>query len=171
MKWMSGKPGVDRIFGLPIAYEVSAGMVLFRRVPDGNREYLLLQYRHRHWEFARGHVEHGESLIEAARRETEEETGIVSLSLLPKFHRRIHFFYRAKGRERAERKKEGRSVWIVKTVHFFLAEVPNDLSVRLSDESLDALWLSPERAIRRATFENAKKLLRAAERFLEKVEY
>ncbi|QQR77995.1 MAG: NUDIX domain-containing protein [Candidatus Moraniibacteriota bacterium] len=168
MKLFNNKPGIDHVLGLPIAYEVSAGAVVFRRESDSTRRFLLLQYRHRHWDFAKGHVELGETLEEAARRETEEETGLTRLRLVAPFHRRVHFFYTAKGSERKRRLQEGRALWIFKTVHFFLAESMDSTSVRLSDEHLDFAWLPFETAVERATFENAKELLRLAQRILSR---
>lgn len=169
MKFFNNKPGIDHIFGLSISYEVSAGAVVFRREPDGTWKFLLLQYRHWHWDFPKGHVEAGETLEMAARRETEEETGLTDLRLVPGFHRRIHFCYTAKGTERERRRKEGRALLIFKTVHFFLAEsVPEAPLIRLSEEHLDSVWLPFERAVDRATFDNAKKLLRSAQSILSK---
>ena len=165
---LSKKPGIEKVLGLPIAYEVSAGAVIFRRGSDGTPRFLLLQYRHRHWDFAKGHVETGETLERAARREIEEETGLTRLRFVPDFHRRVRFFYTAKGSERVRRRREGRALWIFKTVHFFLAESEDSVDIRLSDEHLDFAWLSPSEAVRRATFENAKEMLRAASRVLSK---
>ena len=163
MRFISGKPGIERIFGLPIAYEVSAGAVIFRNMPDKTWRFLLLRYRHCHWDFAKGHVEAGETLKEAARREIEEETGIADLRFVPEFHERTHFFYVAKGSEWERRRKDGRGRWIFKTVHFFLAENTNEAPVHLSDEHTDFLWLPFDKALEQATFENAKQLLRLAD--------
>lgn len=168
MKFFNNKPGIDRVFGLPISYEVSAGAVVFRCESDGTRRFLLLQYRHRHWDFPKGHVEAGETIEMAARRETEEETGLTGLRLVSGFHRKVHFFYTAKGTERERRRKEGRALLIFKTVHFFLAESLETIPVRLSEEHLDGVWLPFERAIERATFDNAKSLLRLAQAVLSK---
>ena len=52
----------------------SAGVVVVRSFPDGWR-YLLLRV-FKNWDFPKGRVEEGESALEAARREVEEETGI-----------------------------------------------------------------------------------------------
>lgn len=167
MKRFIKKPGFDHILGLPIAYEVSAGALIFRRAEGSVPVFLLLQYRHRHWDFVKGHVEAGESYEDATRRETEEETGLTDIRFVPGFHQRIHFFYIAKGTEIDRRRAEGRAPWILKTVHFLLAEAPGDAPIRLSDEHLNFAWLSFEEAVERATFENAKRLLRVAHDFLE----
>lgn len=157
----AGKPGCDHILGLPIAYEVSAGAVVFRRREGGAMEFLLLRYPHGHWDFAKGHVEAGETLEEAAEREIQEETGLGQLRLISGFHRRTFFWYRAKGTERDRRLHEGRALFILKTVHFFLVEASSS-PVTLSHEHMDFVWLSLDAAIERATFENAKQLLRKA---------
>ncbi len=61
---------------------ISAGILLFRR-RDGRLEILLghpggpyfAGRDHGHWSIPKGEVEPGESLVEVARREFEEETG------------------------------------------------------------------------------------------------
>jgi bis(5'-nucleosidyl)-tetraphosphatase len=56
---------------------MSAGAVIVRLTPQGPRFLLLRAFRH--WDFPKGAVEDGETPLEAARREIEEETGIVDL--------------------------------------------------------------------------------------------
>lgn len=160
-------PGIGKILGLPIAYEVSAGAIIFRKSSDRSPLFLLLQYRHKHWDFVKGHIDAGETMEETVRRETKEETGLFPLHIIPEFHERVHFFYSARGTEVERRKKEGRALWIIKTVHFFLAEYKENDSVRLSEEHIDFAWLSFEEAVERATFENAKRILRRAKRRIE----
>jgi 8-oxo-dGTP pyrophosphatase MutT (NUDIX family) len=55
----------------------SAGVVVVRRTPAGPRLLLLRAYRN--WDFPKGQVEPGEQPLEAALRETREETGIDDL--------------------------------------------------------------------------------------------
>jgi 8-oxo-dGTP pyrophosphatase MutT (NUDIX family) len=56
---------------------LSAGVVVVRRTGDGWRVLLLRVYNY--WDFPKGRVEAGESAIDAARRETREETTLDDL--------------------------------------------------------------------------------------------
>jgi 8-oxo-dGTP pyrophosphatase MutT (NUDIX family) len=62
----------------PAPRAFSAGVVVVHRFEDGWR-YLLLRC-FRNWDFPKGMVEAGESPLQAARREVEEETAIADLS-------------------------------------------------------------------------------------------
>src|SRR5437870_6993855 len=55
----------------------SAGAVVFRRTERGPRLLVLRAYKN--WDFPKGMIEPGESELEAARRETAEETGLTNL--------------------------------------------------------------------------------------------
>jgi len=56
---------------------VSAGVIVVRK-QAGNWQYLFLR-AFRNWDFPKGEMEPGESFLEAAVRETREETGITEL--------------------------------------------------------------------------------------------
>ncbi|HYC45416.1 MAG TPA: NUDIX domain-containing protein [Burkholderiales bacterium] len=56
---------------------LSAGVVPFRRTAQGWRLLVLRCYRN--WDFPKGRIEAGEEPIDAARRETTEETGLTDL--------------------------------------------------------------------------------------------
>lgn len=56
---------------------LSAGVVVVRETPEGMRFLLLRAYRH--WDFPKGMVETGETPLDAAKREVEEETGLADL--------------------------------------------------------------------------------------------
>jgi 8-oxo-dGTP pyrophosphatase MutT (NUDIX family) len=57
-----------------MAKQVSCGVILFRN-PDAP-EFLLMKHRDR-WDLPKGHVDPGETELECAFREMEEETGIL----------------------------------------------------------------------------------------------
>jgi 8-oxo-dGTP pyrophosphatase MutT (NUDIX family) len=55
----------------------AAGAVVFRHSEHGVRLLVLRAYKN--WDFPKGRVEPGESELDAARREVEEETGLAGL--------------------------------------------------------------------------------------------
>lgn len=149
-----------RAFGSPVEWEISVGAVVFRE-EAGIRKYLLLHYPSGHFDFAKGHVEEGETEEMTLRRETEEETGIKDLEVLPG-RVSIRYFYTAKGNERQRREREGRGIHIFKQVHFYPART-RDMDVQLSHEHIGSVWLPYEQALEKVTFENARRVLREAE--------
>lgn len=133
--------------------EFSAGVIVFSE-KSGRRKYLVLHYPSGHFDFPKGHLETGETELQAAIRELTEETGISQVNILNGYEHYIHYgFY----------KKEG---YINKKVTFFLGEVPNE-EVQISHEHQGYLWLEYDQALAKITFENAKSLLKSAEQFLK----
>ena len=65
--------------------EVSAGIILF----NDNKDFLLLNYPSKHWDFVKGKMETGETEHETALRETNEETGINDVEFLDGFKEEI----------------------------------------------------------------------------------
>ncbi len=148
-----------------LSLEVSVGAVVFRRMRGGNIQYLMIQYRHGHWEFPRGHVEEGETEEETMYREIREETQLTELRLVKGFRESMSFSYTAKGNEREEREKEGRCIFIYKKVHFYLAESLGG-EVHLSHEHKNYAWLPFEAAYNKLTFDNGRRILAAAHDYL-----
>lgn len=132
--------------------EFSAGVVVYY-IENGKRHYLLLHYPGGHYDFAKGHLEAGESEVQAAIRELEEETGIKKIKMVPNFEHKLEYFFRRKGQT------------IHKTVTFFLGEVP-DNKITISFEHQGFVWLDYDQSIRQITFENARTILKNAEQFL-----
>lgn len=161
------KPGFQHIFGLPIAFEISVGGVVFRRGEDGSVEYLLLHYPHGHWDYAKGHIEAGETHFEALQREITEESGLKRMRILGGFRDSVRYFYTAKGTELHKRKRSGKGIWIFKVVFFYLVE-SYDRQVTISDEHTGFLWLSFDEALLKMTLPSAKKLLTNANTFLKR---
>lgn len=154
---------VLHFFGAPVIWETSVGAVVFRMV-EGERRYLLLHYPSGHFDFAKGHIEAGETEEMTLRRETEEESGIKDLFVFP--HRTsIRYFYEAKGTEREKRQQQGLGIWIFKVVHFYPAETKTE-AVTISHEHQGHVWENYETALRRVTFDNAKRVLRETEEYL-----
>lgn len=137
--------------------EKSCGIVVFRRMTDqakGDHEYLLLHYPSGHWDFPKGHVEEGENENETAARELQEETGIPSIRFVDDFREVILYSYKKNG-------KPSR-----KLVIFFLGETRSQ-NVSLSHEHEDFIWLPYKEAFAKVTFDNAKNLLKKAEKSIQ----
>ncbi|MFA6336536.1 MAG: NUDIX domain-containing protein [Candidatus Paceibacterota bacterium] len=140
--------------------EKSAGAVIFRK-EQGEIFYLLLHYAgskpgsRGYWDFAKGHLEEGETEEAAARREIEEETGLKDLSFVSGFRQSIDYFFKFKGRT------------VFKTVAFFLAETRKK-EITISDEHIGYQWLPFEEAFKEMKFANAKNTLKQANNYLIK---
>ena len=132
--------------------ERSAGAVVFRETDDG-REYLLLQNAGR-WDFPKGGVERGEKELETVLREVAEETGLNDFSIVPGFRKVIEYFYR--------RDKKT----IHKQVVYLLARTADD-RVKISFEHQGFGWFSYHDAVERASYDNSKKTLAEAEKFIK----
>ncbi len=134
--------------------EVSAGGVVYRREDDGI-DFALAARRTRKgqlaWGLAKGAIEPGESVEEAAAREVLEETGLevaVESDLGD-----IRYFYVWEG------------VRIRKRVHFFLMRVTGGDVSRHDAEMEEVRWFPMRTAIKRAAYRGEREVMeRAAER-------
>lgn len=135
--------------------ERSAGAVVFSTTGEGPPDYLLLKYGGGNWGFPKGHVEAGESDLQAAQREVEEETGIPFLAqrLLPGFEDDTDYRFR-RG-----------STLVEKDVRFFLIEAQTR-DVKLSHEHSDFAWLPYAQAMEKVSFEGPRRILQAAHSFV-----
>ena len=99
-------------------------------------------------------MEKGESEGQTVLREVNEETGLDDVKLIDGFRRKIEYFYR---RERKAVHKE---------VVFLLAETKKE-EVRLSFEHQAYGWYSLQEALKNVTYNNSRRTLLQAEKYLE----
>ncbi|XP_026667435.1 bis(5'-nucleosyl)-tetraphosphatase [asymmetrical] [Ceratina calcarata] len=124
----------------------ACGFVIFRRV-QGVIEYLLMQvsYGEHHWTPPKGHVDPGESDMQTALRETEEEAGLFA-SDLKIYDMKVEIKYSVKGKP--------------KVVIYWLAELlNNDKSVQMSHEHQAFKWLPLEEACALAQYKEMQNAL------------
>ena len=167
--------------------ELSAGIIIFRRISDNSIEYLLLQkethdnnnnnknnsnnnnhlntnnsancsnsneFNKQHWTFPKGHVDNGETDLEAAIRETKEEAGLNfdDFELICDFKLQSSYISR-KG--------------ISKTVWYWIAEINNpNVQISLSNSHKQYKWLKIDDALELVKYDSMKSGLVKANEFL-----
>jgi len=104
---------------------------------------------------AKGHVEEGETELDTARREVQEETGLKNLRFARGFRETIRYYFRAEGQT------------VFKTVAFYAAEAKTD-KVIISHEHAGFVWLPCNTALKHLKFQNAKDVVSKAHHFLSK---
>ena len=131
--------------------ERSCGAVVHTEI-GGVRHYVLVKGSY--VGLPKGHIEPGESERETALREVREET-CVQARLLPGF-RRVVTYHMPSGND--------------KRVVYFLGSFQDQEARRNPQEFLRVLVLPYEQALRALTFENDRVTLRAAEKWMRRLE-
>ena len=136
----------------------SAGVIVYRRAGDVCLFLLVLSKLTQRavWEFPKGGVEKGESLLQAALRELSEETGIgeTEVVLTPGFQRTEDYRFTAG--------EDGQRTLIHKQVTYFLGETTKSAVVLSAKESSEFAWLPLEDALKRVRYSKRKRLLQEA---------
>jgi|SRR3989344_1885469 len=132
--------------------EKSAGVIIFLK--DNGIKYLILKYGWGHWGFVKGNIEIGEDEIDAALRETSEESGISDLKFIDGF--KVSESYKYKLQKKL----------VNKEVIYFLAETKTK-EIKLSKEHTDYKWLDLKSALDYLNFKQQKDLLIKADEFLK----
>lgn len=120
--------------------EISAGAIVYTKSED-RYLYLLTQHKNGgHFSFPKGHIEEGESLIETAKREVFEETGINFELASDKMQTNTYLMPNG----------------IYKDVYYFLGEAINTKIKKQDEEILLAGWYTKEQVMQYLTYENDK---------------
>jgi 8-oxo-dGTP pyrophosphatase MutT (NUDIX family) len=144
----------------PLVREFSAGGLVYRQ-RAGVYSVVLAARRHPErgvlvWTIPKGHVEPGESSADAALREVREETGLLAAIDQPLGD--LTYWY--------ARREKGEPVRIFKRVRFFLMRHRGG-RFRDRDAEMDEVrWFEIGEAMRTATFENERALVRRAQALL-----
>lgn len=124
--------------------DFSFGVIPLKKI-DLQWSILLVHQNAKYWSFPKGHKEANETPLQAAKRELQEETGLIVTKLLVEepIEERYSFFVQGKS--------------IDKTVFYFIALVTGVLKVQ-EDEILEAKWIRLEEAADLVTFPQGKSL-------------
>ena len=135
--------------------EYSSGIIPIIK-KDNEYLFLLIQQKDGgQWAFPKGHIERGESAAEAAKRELQEETGIVDVNIISD----ISFV------ENYKFNRAGDTIY--KSVTYFLGMTQNFRVQLQKNELNDYRWLGYEDALNLTTFKEGKNILRKAQKYLQ----
>ena len=139
----------------------SAGIVLYRDDPE--RSFLLLRSaltRRPVWEFPKGAIEAGETMLQAAERELQEEAGLTAADyeVLEGFEDvERYFFTRGRGADQ---------LLIRKQVTYYVARWKQG-EIVISSEASRYQWANRANAERRLRFPEKRRVLGNAIRWLD----
>ncbi len=141
----------------PVRREISAGVIVFRRTVEGPK-FLVLYHGNTYWNFPKGKIESEERALEAALRETREETGISErdLRLIRPFKAYERFSFSQRGQK------------FFKVVILYLAETRN-ARVRITHKHQGYGWFVFHEAKRiLGNYEKSQEALKQAYDFLRR---
>lgn len=132
--------------------DISAGGVVFRRRDSAVEVVLVGRLHPERWSLPKGTPVKGESLVDAARREVQEETGLVVNVLRPLGS--VDYWFVLEG------------VRHFKTVYYYLMEaIAGDIS-RHDWEHEAVQWFPLTEAMQRISYANERQILQMAEQAL-----
>ena len=108
------------------------------------------------WEFPKGHIEEGETRLEAAKRETEEETGLTINDIHPTF-RYVSKYFITKDYSTGKRLKAPEP----KSVTYFLGKAQTK-DVELSFEHSSYGWFTVDEANKKLKYSTKREVLEHA---------
>ena len=131
--------------------ELSAGAVLYT-VINNEINYLLLLDFHNNWGFPKGHLEQGETIVQAALREIKEEVGIDAV-LDTDFKEEL-IYTMPNG--------------IEKHSIYYVGRYTDQNPIKQLEEVQDIKILPYEQAINLISFDNMKDVLEKANKYINK---
>jgi len=131
-------------------FELSAGGIVYNPKLD---KVLVIEYQDGRISFPKGHNEKGESMIETAKRETTEETGVKKLQFIAKIGEVTYFF-------------KLHDEFIFKKVVYFLFKTSDIKTKPQLSEIKTARFKTFDEAQNLITFKNLMPLLKKSKKLL-----
>lgn len=131
--------------------EKSAGAVLYTLI-DNKIYYLLSLDFHNNWGFPKGHLENGETSIQAALREIKEEVGIKA-TLDTNFEKELVYIM-----------PNG----IEKHSLYYIGRYLDQTPIKQAEEVQDIKLLPYEEALKTLSFDSMKEVLKQANNYLNR---
>jgi 8-oxo-dGTP pyrophosphatase MutT (NUDIX family) len=135
------------------------------KVKTNNKTKYLILKRKLHWrgyEFPKGGIEKGESIISAVKRECKEETGLKPIKIIK---------FNIKGKYKYNKILKDRPGYIGQAYNLFAAQVKETKNKKVKldkKEHSGYAWLNFSQAIKKLTWKNQKKCLGVVDGRLEK---
>ncbi|MEK9152250.1 MAG: NUDIX domain-containing protein [Patescibacteria group bacterium] len=136
-----------------VRVEISAGGIVFKRTPKGVRLAFIMD-PYGKWTFAKGHPEVGETIVDAALRETREEMGLGRLKIIKPVGK-IDIWFRDRYRP------ETKGMLVHKHVHYFLMEAPAHAKGRpqFKEKIRKIIWVPLRRALDTSSYKDVRPVL------------
>lgn len=139
-------------------HEISAGGLVFKRTGQ-EVVFAMIKDPYGKWTFPKGHVEAGETIVEAAARETLEELGLKEIRLrerLGKIDIWFHDQYVTKGE------------LIHKNIFFYLFSAPIDAALhpQVSEHLFEAIWVPAEQVAKKSEYDDLLPIVLQALNFI-----
>lgn len=140
--------------------EHSYGVIPVFKNQDGTVVYGVVRHAAGHWGFPKGHAGDGETEVETAKRELQEELGIATVTLIPGIKLSEQFAYEREG------------TMYDKTVTYFVGlvtETPLAPLPGFEAEVTEIRWLPYGEMRALLTYENNKQTLDAADAAVRRI--
>jgi ADP-ribose pyrophosphatase YjhB (NUDIX family) len=134
-----------------IGREPTAGGIIFRKDSKGGVEILLIQDAKDRWTIPKGHVEPGETAMQAAVREIGEEVGLKKIEVLG-WLGKVNFKYRRLHK------------LVLMGMQVYLVKATDNEKIKKEEWMKDAKWFKFADAIDAIEYEDISKLMLLAKR-------